>query len=138
MNAEGSDVPVFAMPIYLSETTTASSAPDRPVRIRVQDGSDDERWKELPSMLHLEVLQSLQDQPMDDADDDEQNETTLGDLHAVFTSAELNDDSAIAWEDVVEVLKWLFVNNYIYFTTVDDDVDPAEALKELAEIVDLR
>ena len=136
MNAEGSDIPVYAMPIYLSETTTTSSAPDRPVRIRVQDGSDDEKWREFPSLLHLEILQSLQE-PMDGSDD-EQNETTLGDLYAVFTSAELNDDSTIKWKDVVEALKWLFANNYIYFNTIDDDVDPAEALSGLAEIVDLR
>ena len=137
MNAEGSEIPIYAMPIYLSETTTTSATPDRPLRIRVQDGSEDNKWKEFPSLLHLEVLQSLQE-TLDSADVNEQSETTLGDLHAVFTSAELNDSAHTAWEDVVEALKWLFTNNYIYFSTVDDDVDPAEALKELADIVDLR
>lgn len=136
MNAMDSDTPIYGIPIYLSETTTSTSQPDVPVRVRVLDGSDDEKWREFPSLLHLEVLQSLQ-QSIDSADG-AQTETTLGDLYAVFTSEELNGGSGYAWEDIAEVLRWLFSNNFVYFDTIDDDIDPADALKDLADIVDLR
>jgi hypothetical protein len=138
--AEGSEVPIYAVPIYITETTYSMQQPEEPIRIRVQDGALSDSpsdWRSLPSMLHLEVLQSLQSLPGEDGADGEYSETTVGDVHAAFTSVEMGDGGA-DWGGVVDALEWLFENNYVYFETAEDDIDPADALKGLADIVDMR
>ena len=87
---ESSDVPIFAVSIYLSEVTTAVSNVDTPVRIRVQDGGDEE-WRTLPSLKHLEILQALQQESSSPnsqnemvIDEDEFYEVTVADLFEVY------------------------------------------------------
>jgi hypothetical protein len=126
------ELPVYAVPIYIAEVTSSMQEPDEPVRIRVQDGRGDQEWgrNDFPSALHLEVLQALQNSAESDG---EYDTTGVCDLYAAFT-----DGLEVPWLQVVDALDWLFCNCYVYFDDATEDVDPAEALKGLADIVDLR
>jgi hypothetical protein len=133
------------------------------VRIRIQDGSEDDAsnpWRELPSQLHLEILQLLQD--ADDSDDATGGSIVVaelfdalkevrGDFSTGFTDAEIEEIEGVPeevqgggrgplpWTEVRDALKWLSQEALVSFEVPGegDDIDPATLFKG-AEVVDMR
>jgi hypothetical protein len=150
---------VQARQFYLYEVTAStqsqSSGSSEPVRVRIQDGEEDASkgpWRELPSQLHLEILQLLQD----DGSGEGAGEgiVTIELFEALKEvrgggadvtgddgeeSAEAGGVDELSWGEVRDAFKWLFREGLISFERPGegDDVDPS-TLFGGAEIVDLR
>jgi hypothetical protein len=128
------NLPIFAEPFYLSDQINTQNSPNVPLRIRIQSnddnnmdinkGADDVSWKELPSALHLSILQMLQPpQPSSSpnadsgyADAGGDAEITVGDIHSILL--ELNNDDGegegkddYSWGKLTKAVKWLFEEN---------------------------
>eukprot|EP00981_Chlorochromonas_danica_P000566 scaffold131_cov174-Ochromonas_danica.AAC.3 len=168
---------VRAQPIYLVEMTTSLApgvSPGRIVKVRIQDGQEEEgrggdeeqqeevSWREIPSDLHLDILQLLQAPPNNNAEDG--NMMTAGDLsladlwhslqqlrsvqhvgsdeddedhdhdHEHLEASDLGETD-LSWADVRGALHWLYYEGLISF--VSEEIDPS-ALFEGAKVVDLR
>lgn len=107
---------VFAEPFYLSEQTVSPKDPDSPLRIRIQDGGADgdevvdggNNWKDLPSLLHLEILQLLQEE-IDAVDG---GELLVVDLFEIISQMKQDNEGVdVRWSDVRTALNWLFEEN---------------------------
>lgn len=167
---EMKEIIVRAQPIYLVEMTTSLApgiSPGKIVKVRIQDGQEEEgggaeeeeqvvSWRELPSDLHLDILQLLQAPPS--AEDG--NVMTAGDLsladlwhslqqlrsvqhvgsdeedhdHEHLEASDLGETD-LSWADVRNALHWLYYEGLISF--VSEEIDPS-ALFEGANVVDLR
>lgn len=137
LTEEQKEAPIFALPLYLTEITSSTQQSDSILRVRVQDGRTTDEWVEFPSLMHLEILQSLQSSMGVDGVD-EYNDTTVGDIYEAFSSVdEDSEESIYDWPDVVEVLRWLYLHNYVYFDSSLVELDPSDAFKGM-ELIDLR
>ena len=171
-DSKAENVLVFGETVYLSEVTSSSGAAgagksteggvDRPVRVRIQDGGwssdqpSSQQWRDLPSLLHLEILQLLQ-QSSDSGDDDSskyvpqtedsstlQSTITVSELFAAIQEIQSDSelagdvDAADAWTDFDVALRWLYNHGLVYFENLDDDERVLQNLLEGSEVLDLR
>ena len=116
------DLVIISRMFYLSETTSTALEPEKPVRVRIQDGGDDlycemnedgcnnqDQWKELPSVLHLDILRSLQSNMQ------QRGECDLSVIDLFEIIKELKVEEGTCWYDVRIALKWLYEETLIYF-----------------------
>ena len=106
---------VFAQPFYLSEQTCSATSPDTPLRTRVQvGGGEDEEgegeWVDLPSSLHLDLLQLLQPDP--NAAYEASGDLLISDLYEILR--ELKGE-ALSWGEMRGALQWLFEEMLVHF-----------------------
>jgi carbamoyltransferase len=134
---------VIAVPYYISEVVASPSVNVGPLRARVQDGrkaDGDDEWTELPSSLHLELLQLLQ--PQDEASgshtatEEELPDVTVYELWGAM--GQMTTDCQ--WKDIREALKWLYEAQLLYFNGPDIGIDAGRptALSRDMDVVDLR
>lgn len=147
----GQDILVFGEKIYLSEVTNSNSAGvDEPVRVRIQDGgwgisNDDatQEWRELPSLLHLELLQLLQSsddggyEPQSGSVEDSSTITMSELLEAIKEIRSDEEESTLA-TNFSSSMRWLYSNGLVYFQSLGDDEDALQKLIENSEVLDLR
>ena len=154
----GQDILVFGEKIYLSEVTNSNSGglDDEPVRVRIQDGGWDissssdasQQWRELPSLLHLELLQLLQSSddggggggyvPQSGSVDDSSSTITLLELFEAIKEIRSDKEESILKSDLNTAMRWLYSNGLVYFQSVGDDEDALQKLIEKSEVLDLR
>ena len=112
-------VTIFAKVFYLSETTFSPLVPNTPLRIRIQDGRDhlnceenefvSDSWKELPSVLHLDILQLLQP----NVKGGEAGGLRITDLLDLI--GQWNGEEDRSWRNIRMALKWLYEETLVYF-----------------------
>ena len=119
--AEEAELRVAAKPFYLSEVISNPMRPEQASRIRVQTGGSGsepgEDWLELPSNLHLELLQLLQPQL---TDAEYAVEEQLGDVFDAMR--DIRDD--ITWQDIKGALFWLYRRGMVSFTPPEPEPEP--------------
>ena len=139
---EEGDLSVIAVRYYMSEVTASPSVDAEPLRVRVQDGRKEDggdEWRELPSLLHLELLQLLLPQGEASgsctAAEEELPDVTVQELWEAMGQV-MTD---CKWEDIREALKWLYEARLLYFNgpNIGIDADPAALFRDM-DIVDLR
>eukprot|EP01035_Chromulina_nebulosa_P027308 gene27308-35887_t len=149
----GQDILVFGEKLYLSEVTNSNSAGvDEPVRVRIQDGgwgiSNDatQEWRELPSLLHLELLQLLQSSSDDNGGGyvsqtgsaDDSSTITLSELLEAIKEIRIDEEESILKTNFFSSMRWLYSNGLVYFQGLGDDEEAMQKLIENSEVLDLR
>ncbi|KAJ1429313.1 Carbamoyltransferase-domain-containing protein [Ochromonadaceae sp. CCMP2298] len=159
------NVIVRASAVFLSEVTSRVAGEDAgPLRVRIQDAASEgvdlgretaeaqgSQWRTLPSELHLDVLQLLQEQG-------EQEEEVQGMLQeAGLSMSEFNEsdlvvsellealravrgneeEGLLGWSELRSVLGWLYLQRLVHFEDPSAEV-PLEQLFNGAKVMDLR
>ena len=122
---------LYAERVYLSQVTSAPDAADgepRAVQVRVQTGEEGggaDGWLELPSLLHLEALQLLQQAQGADGEEGLAPDELKRYLRLVNASEddEVGEESAAAesepvdeaWSELEDALRWLYENRLVHF-----------------------
>lgn len=131
---ENENMLVFAQPIYLAEVTTVPVQDSAPARVRIQDGDNsagEDAWRDLPSQLHLEILQLLQTPPPtlpvgDDGVEDsmpqaseEQPGVLVSELREILFEATAASDTVESEEEWTQrfsdAVRWLYEHRLLYF-----------------------
>lgn len=183
LSEEEGTVMIQAQPLYLYETTSTSQ-PDLTnsatgtIRVRIQDvgteqlieseeGEDSMQWLELPSELHLNILQLLQAPPVAtepdtnqekddgsvamDLGNDAKNELATSDLWNAIQQIDVVEDdhdedeqheespsNGLTWTEVRNALRWLYQHALISFEDPFAANDLLDNAFEGAEVVDMR
>ena len=114
-NEEDQNVTVFAQPFYLSEHTSSAVDPIVPLRVRIQVGGDEDeegegQWKELPSLLHMDILQLLQPDPSSASEST--GDLLVSDLYEILQELKGGE---VSWGDVRDALRWLYEETMVHF-----------------------
>ncbi|RYH01476.1 hypothetical protein EON65_48365 [archaeon] len=153
----GEDVRVRASPFYLSEVT--SNPKGEVVSVRVQDAvsvegaggeeeGDGQSWRDLPTPLHLDILQLLQMPP---SCSEAGGQLTLKELWDAIQMLHGEEEGrsavdVVPWGEVYSALRWLYYRGLVVIQSDegglwDDEVSAEEFLKLFSsgtEVVDLR
>lgn len=144
---EDERVAVFGTHVYLSEVTSGDdSAPNAPLRVRIQTGGSsaveeeldagggaEDDWIELPSAMHLDLLLLLRVVRETMEERVQRGEPAEGlpaghflpALAAVFQGS--NDEKeTVRWSMVRTALQWLHANQLVSFGVVPESTDPKE------------
>jgi len=144
---EDERVAVFGTHVYLSELTSGDSATSNvPLRVRIQTGGScavdeelaaevgsEELWLDLPSAMHLDMLQILRAVRETMQEQAQPGEPVQGlpaghflPMLAAFSGASRDENEIVPWSKVRDVLQWLHARQLVSFGVVPESTDPKE------------